>query len=354
MRIEINECAAKQEQSWAWLTVIVQKHILTEHHKWEVNQWNSLKSSAWLLDENGGTFVRRELTEYIKKVKASNERNGEDLDAPPPPPIAHHNLTIVVDEEDTHPCEVDETKYILSPKGADNCLSAPLMIFVENAKSDGEFWVTIWTAADRKRLMRSFTEGIIEFVSCGGAGEIKKQFERWNKRRAPGPLRALVLRDSDKLWETHMADDPTKDLEAILPAKTHRHVLQSREIENYLPLAALKTKEDGLNERDIHIRSQLQAQRDALEKLPRNARAHYDMKKGFNSVSKMKEQERKNHLKLFESLSFKVVYTLWEGFGEDIGSLFENARDHITREALEEVCEFEEFEVIMDAIEALL
>jgi hypothetical protein len=351
MRVFIHVDATHDRAYWSWLSVIVEDHLKSGIHCLDQTNWSDLSESEWL-SEQGDPYTRRRLDELTKLEMGDATGEGEDLDAAPKP-LKHLDIKI---QRETPQGSVHGA--ILGPVDAYKCLSAPLTIFVEDADSDGEFLVTIWKVGERKRLISAFEERRIEFAHCGGKDKIPVRFERWHRRRAPGPLRALVLRDSDKLWAKHDTKDPTADLEDMLPAGTHRHVLRKREIENYLPLAALRTEEAKLDPRDTKKLPRLRAQHDALQtlqKLSREASSHYDMKEGFRGIPNMKSiNNRDNHIAIFTKLDFDTVILLWEGFGKKIGNLFETAREHITREALEEVCDFEEFEVIMDAIEALL
>lgn len=357
MDVKIDICATRRTDRWSWLNVILDELLDGVVHRLDGANARELLASDWAREASeGGSWAERRIKELVAGQYRLAQQAGGNLDT-----TRTRGLKIeIYDETPTDGAHGT----ILGPIDAYKCLSAPLTLFVEDADSDGEFWVTIWTAGQRERLKKAFDARRIEFAHCGGKTKIAQRFARWFTRRAPGPLRALVLKDSDKMWPNHAPTDHTKELEVILPLGTHLHVLQKREIENYLPSQALKRREqyDHKNPSELSVSIRRLARRLALERLSDEARSFYDMKSGFPRLkdpSKPPSAEYTNHMALFANVSLEdqeqLRLGISEGSSDKISDLFETARAHITREALEEVCDFEgEFVPILDWIEALL
>jgi hypothetical protein len=118
------------------------------------------------------------------------------------------------------------------------------IIFVENATSDGLFLSSIFNNfTECKEVSRNVKNRWIEVRGVGGKNEfikgINNELRRFRKENLPNEkyLRAIVIVDSDKKY-------PIENLSATHNAiidycdekKIKYHVLEKREIENYLPV----------------------------------------------------------------------------------------------------------------------
>jgi hypothetical protein len=117
-------------------------------------------------------------------------------------------------------------------------------------------------------------------------------------------------------------------LKAEVFASQHIKHLRRREIENYLPLAAL-WEWTKIHKQKKTCRSR-RKQVEAFKKLSLKQRHHFDMKKGFKGDFKIKageketEQEKEHRLvgNFYQNVSIEIRIVLAQGFGTDIAELF--------------------------------
>lgn len=156
--------------------------------------------------------------------------------------------------------------------------------------------------------------------------EISKQPERY--------LRNWVLFDSDAK-RPKIVDKKSKNVVKACGQLICYHQLRRREIENYLPLAALwmwtttpLSQERRVSRKEITSRRKRVT---AFKKLSVKQRHHFNMKDGFDGDFKVHFQEKETETekefrlvgKFYDNVSDDIRKVLSQGFGKNIGELFQ-------------------------------
>ncbi|MDQ6531063.1 hypothetical protein [Flavobacterium sp. LHD-85] len=118
------------------------------------------------------------------------------------------------------------------------------IIFVENATSDGLFLYSIFNNfTECDKINKNFKNRWIEVRGVGGKNEFKKginnELRKFRKENLPNEkyLRAIVIVDSDKKYPHESLSNTHNDIINYCNEKKIKyHVLEKREIENYLPI----------------------------------------------------------------------------------------------------------------------
>jgi len=205
-------------------------------------------------------------------------------------------------------------------------LSQPFIIFVENRRHDSAFLRATATGWRKQKLEKLLNKDWIKFEAGGGTGEILKYVEEISKQPEKCQ-RHFVLFDSDAKKPKMTDEKSQKIVQACEPLIWH-HQLRRREIENYLPLAALwEWTKIHKKKKICHSRRKLV---EAFKKLSLKQRHHFDLKKGFQGDLGVKVAEKKTELEkghrlvgsFYQHVSTEIIIILAKGFGNDITELF--------------------------------
>lgn len=291
---------------------------------------------------------RFEFQEFFEKAaRAADEPPGSDT-----------RLAVLAVESyaEATPRRWPEPWITVLPKRWYAFLNEPLQIVAEDAGGDGGFLRCVAHGLDRAAICRAFEEKRLRLCHGGGSGldaELRRRAAELPETRK----RIFVLMDSDKLDQAH---EPGKRKSAQKYEEKFgvlTHVLERREIENYLPAELLRNH--VFNKR--HSQDNEQRLR-LLFKLWREAftsaqRAFFDMEKGLHDKSA--PQERQLVAVLLED-DVHHGYALHGGFGGTIKDAWytwaNNEPVRFDREWLSNLGEtaLNELKTICDKIESLL
>jgi hypothetical protein len=242
-------------------------------------------------------------------------------------------------------------------------LEAPLKLILENIENDAYFIRALIKNFKKKseKIKQHLSESWLKFDMGGGSTipnvirNEKQQFEN-NKGKFPKEshiyLRYFVLIDSDKNHPNAILNDDKKKLIQLLESNNIKyHVLEKREMENYMPDIVFSEIQGNQN----YIKAYLD-----LESVQKD---YFDIEKGFDSKYQqlpLKVQElyesvsdtnkeifRKNKLDMIDSNGGKL------SFKSNFPKLFQDCHN-INQENLQARCGTNELKEILDKIEALL
>ena len=282
MRIEIDLSAADDPDGHRWLDLILQK-FEDGWHVWDTSSETdpeAIIATTWIRsDGRQGARVRELLRASIKRTAWSSP--------------AGRRVRVT-----TSPMEADE----LRPRDAALLAEEPLVILVENRRSDGPFIERVVMELDKSLYSLWRRRGDpIRFDSLGGKGEMPDEVERQAQAKPYRPRLVAVI-DSDRKGP----EDPVSRNARRLRRKCDRWevpcwVLAKREAENYLPGVLLREREDASAD---HLRRV-----EAWDRLNDDQKDYYDMKDGLPEI--LSENERV----LFGALSPSDREVLSSGFG---------------------------------------
>jgi hypothetical protein len=165
-------------------------------------------------------------------------------------------------------------------------LEAPLRVLLENARTDGAFLRAMLPQAHREALLQAEQRRWWECSNGGGCGEVRA----WAQTHAPAQRpsheaqawavsRHVAVLDSDARSPGVVSAQIQGVQQACEAAGVLVHVLERRCSENYLPLPALRRWAESVHGQ---ARSERLRRVNALGRLPRETRHHYNMKRGFD------------------------------------------------------------------------
>lgn len=247
--------------------------------------------------------------------------------------------------------EEDVENRVYSLKDGYIYLENNLIIFVENGTSDRYFLHSLFLnfKPESEKIIEAIKNRWLEYDSAGGKNEIIKRLEselrkfRTETLKNEKYLRAVVIIDSDKKFKGEKLGGPQQKILDYCAEKNIKcHILEKREIENYLPLEALEDLPNNPN--IIEAYSQLNSEQ----------QSYYDLEKGFNGPLKNTAQEVQD---LFDDIPVANMTALRNGFRSiidknDIPPLFRHK--NVTRDTLISKCNSNELLDIIEAINNLL
>jgi hypothetical protein len=256
-----------------------------------------------------------------------------------------NDLTIFnINDPENNIYTIDEALFILEK---------PVYIFLENAVNDQNFILGLLTNFKKRgqKSLRFIRSEWLVFQNGGGKNDIINQIENkltsFNQKSLDNKyyLRAIVIVDSDKNNPTDV-NESNNLLEVFCNQNDiSLHILEKREIENYMPIQMLYEIND-INNNKV----------ETLENLNPTQQDYYDLDSGFNRKSKNGIDD------IFSSLTNEEYNTLKNGFSEEIKTksevpkLFLNSK--LTRDLLTEKCSHQqdsnELLNIIDKINRLL
>ena len=207
----------------------------------------------------------------------------------------------------------------------------PVLIILENSSYDTFFLNAIFKNFKKlsKKIKRHLDNAWLKYENAGGAENIinvvksnLQSFESLPKLNKEY-IRAIVIRDSDKKHpqDTHK-NEINKLLEELRKYDIPSHILEKREMENYLPDEALRTLDTD------YINSFLNFS--AIQK------DYFDFEKGFNNKGYQDASISSQTNNLYQNISeqsWKILRKGMKGSKTELPQLFKKAE--VTREALE-------------------
>ncbi len=325
MRVEFSSQALSNENCWTKLDRLV--YFFDEgRHLWHAETPETVEVSPWYLSEkhSRGKDTRKKLFEE-SIVRESYLRAEFDNDGP-------HSVRIVV-------CENSIDERLLSPDDAYSALNRPGYIAVEDAESDLAFINAIIQAFDNEAVYNAMEMKWIQLEHMGGCGQLDRALKRI-RDRAPGPMRTVVLADSDRLAPGEEATNEKNVGKYCQAYGVEGFVLKKREAENYLTVSVLRYAGPGAV-----------AVFRAFQRLTRLQKDYFDMKSGFPQ-----EGIPQNQSELYAGVSKADIEKLKKGFGDRCWELFDRHVRLITKEDLIEQCPEapDELSRILKAFERLI
>ncbi|RED45244.1 hypothetical protein DFQ10_102112 [Winogradskyella eximia] len=232
-------------------------------------------------------------------------------------------------------------------------LNNPVCIFLENAVNDGNFILGLFNKFKSKgrKCLKFFNEGWILFKNAGGKNDIINQIRNmlttYEQRDLDNKiyLRAIVIVDSDKKNPTEIIEANNVLVEFCNLNNITLHILEKREMENYMPIEMLNDIED-INSEKV----------EAIANLNKVQQDYYDLDDGFRGKSR---NELDN---IFADLTNEQYNTLKNGLSQEIKTKIEVPKlflsNKITHEDLNNKCSHQldsnELLNIIDKIDSLL
>lgn len=231
-------------------------HVCTEQHTFYLDDFDELEAieaSDWY--KSLGSIDQKLLEESFIKSMQMNDGYGK--------------VKVVIGE--TH-----------TAFEAFHYLNSPLKIILENNRNDAHFLHAIFRCfrKDARKIVEHYENRWIQLVMGGGSSieqviEAEKDsfgasgFTKHNREY----LRFFVLLDSDKTYPTEPLKEGTANLIEFLERNNVAfHVLEKREMENYIPGVAF----NGVTQNRSFI--------DAYLRLTEEQKDYFDLEKGFRNV----------------------------------------------------------------------
>jgi len=120
-------------------------------------------------------------------------------------------------------------------------LGQPLYLLVENEISDASFFNCICNQfrGKGKKIRKALENNWIRYYNAGGKAMVLKILNHRLNNDSPFPYRFFVLVDSDKPSPSIMPEDTQRLIDFCKDKNIPFHVLEKREIENYIPRQTL-------------------------------------------------------------------------------------------------------------------
>jgi hypothetical protein len=207
--------------------------VLFENAKHRIYLNEDISDSKWFKDAN-------KITKVFCEIEFKNSAW-----------IPIENVKIKLENEN------DLVKDIYSVKDGNILLQNNVMVFIENGTSDRLFLKSIFdNFVECSEIQKAFQNRWIEYVGTGGKNEIIKElnneFRKFRKENLFNEkyIRAVVILDSDRRFPNDkLSDSHQKLLEYCSEKGIECHVLEKREMENYIPNEAFedfKHKDDNI------------------------------------------------------------------------------------------------------------
>jgi hypothetical protein len=185
-------------------------------------------------------------------------------------------------------------------------LSRPAILVVEDHNSDGSFLITLCKIFGVERPVDALSRGWLEIRHGGGGGSLPS-VTMTEIGLFKTQIRVAAMMDSDRLLPGERTDAHDK-ADMLRKSGAVVHVLELREIENYIPnraLAAVRPHRTSSNRLKF------------LKELSSDQRGVYDMKIGFGPASSSPKIPPKQ-IPIFANLSQQTLRGLRSGFGKNV------------------------------------
>lgn len=300
-------------------------------HQWSIDDPDRIRGSRWI--QEGPRYDRLAIEIAEKAWRAA-------IDEVSPGPSGR---LLIVAVEDQCPIELwrDEAEFYASPAHARKILEQPVYVVLENSEADWNFLKAMARAFEALAVLQAIGEHWLMPFHAGGAGEFKKRIQELLARGVVG-WRIVAFLDSDRLAPGPLPQSTQKKVQGMESAGVKTIVLFKREIENYLPDAAI----DDRKHHEAYV---------SLLSLTRQQRDYFDMKQGFEQDKVTgKPMIPPEQQALFAGANPWHLKRLVGGFGKKIGDRFANPA--LLRDEMNDVCETcpGEMEHILRTLEELL
>lgn len=158
-------------------------------------------------------------------------------------------------------------------------LTSPVKIVLENSRNDAHFLKAVFKGfrQEAKIISKHIENRWVQFAMGGGSSivqALETEMESFNsalfEKENHEYLRCFVILDSDKRYPDEPLKQGTENIVAFLTAKNIPfHILEKREMENYIPEAAF----EGVTKNRSFI--------DAYLRLTPEQKDYFDLEKGF-------------------------------------------------------------------------
>lgn len=300
-------------------------------HQWSIDDPERISASRWI--QEGPRYDRLAVEIAEKAWRAAIDEAS---------PGSGGRLLIVALEDQCHTGRwQDEAEFYASPAQARKILEQPVYVVLENSEADWNFLKAMARAFKALAVEQAMNDHWIMPFHAGGTGEFKKRIQELLQRGVVG-WRIVAFLDSDRLTPGPLAQSTEKKVQGIESAGIKTIVLFKREIENYLPDAAI----DDKRHHNVYI---------SLLSLTRQQRDYFDMKQGFEQDKVTgKPMIPPEQQALFAGVNPWHLSRLVGGFGKRIGDRF--ADQAFLRDEMNAVCVTcpGEIEHILRTLEELL
>ena len=300
MRVEFSSEVLSDPRCYSILDRIV--HFFDEErHIWHSQDPDAVKNSDWFSSEEDSRSARM-IKELFEKSNVQEEYT--------PTESGRHSICIVVSGS-----TLDETGTTLAPNDAYRALNRPGYVVVEDAESDSAFVNAMVQAYDRYPIYAAIENGWLQFEHMGGCGQLERTLRRIRSEPtgSPGPMRTVVVVDSDRLFPGQETENSRRVDRLCSEFGAVGWILQKREAENYLPIPVLN------NAGRLQILG-------AFGRLSQLQKDFFDMKHGFPNEGIPPEQNV-----LYQGVSNVDIERLKNGFGNDCWLLFHLGFDFVGR-----------------------
>lgn len=306
----------------------------TNQHQWSIDDPEPITASRWIDKAAAYNTLPREIAE--KAWRAA-------IDEVSPSP-GGRLLIVALEEQCSMDVWRDEAEFHASPAQARKILTQPVYVVLENSEGDWNFLKAMAAAFEAEAVLQAISEHWLMPFHAGGTGELKKRIQELLQR---GILqwRIVALLDSDRPAPGPLPQNTEKKVQELRSSGVKTIALFKREIENYLPDAAI----NDIRNKKLHDTWV------SLLSLTRQQRDYFDMKQGFKRDKRtgppiiLPEQQA-----LFAGANPWHLNRLVGGFGNKIGDRF--ADQAILREGMDAVCTTcpGEIEQILRTLEEML
>lgn len=185
-------------------------------------------------------------------------------------------------------------------------LENKVLIFLENSYNDEKFIRSLFSKFKEGERSNTFLKkGWIEIKNCAGSGGVVKQIyaelRKYRDRELENHkyIKAFVLIDSDKKYPLHYVDK-SQIINCCKEFNIDLHILEKREMENYLPISILELDKNVESDKIEALKSLSDVQLD-----------YYDLDEGFDVTSINQLHGKYNNL--YKGISSKVFKELRTG-----------------------------------------
>lgn len=320
-----------EENSFFYNIDYLMEFFYTDRHELWIDDIEAFEKSGWLSGSQGRARERH--LEVIEKliVKTSAYSTHSSGKA---------KVVVGIPDQDEY------TQGYVFPDDAVKIAEQPLRIILENSASDGAFLSRVLKLWERDDIIEAISDRWIEYVNAGGKGEVLKRLKECIPSYHNGPIRAVVLLDSDCLEPESPDPSVNKVQEDVKNQGLACHVLKRREIENYIAPELIQKE---CSDKDLVS---------AYARLNFNQRTIFDVKKGISYLAKQKKFEKHVDEKYFKDCDQTMLKNLAKGFGSNAWLAFQAEIDDIKSEFkfFKAWCNHDvsEFDHLIDIIDELL
>lgn len=278
MRVAFSAAVLEDASVHRYLTQIFWMCVDGRHH-WVVENEHLIQQSAWF--KNEGANIQLEIANQLNTAKPRNSKRPLIL-------VSKQHL-------------LSKAQWELEPEEACEFLSRPVSVFVENLNCDGTFFRVVMLRVGEKKLRRSLGQDVLQMLKAkwttpegvekwfrlehGGGSSLAMRIRVRCQSSGRVPPSIFSYVDSDKKYPTDDLGQTAKDAKQAHDEVLNTYpldswtpelfILEKREVENYIPVAAIRAQTGMGKQRAVNIYD---------KGLSETQKAHYDLKGGFTSA----------------------------------------------------------------------